>query len=204
MKCLECGTEFDEALEACPNCGCPVQDTSEAIEQREPVAEPEKPEEKPPRKKADSAVIAKLIRIITAIVIAAIGAVVIVLGTRLMEEPAQHTIGYQRASYSAQSFDVEYAKFGADFYSYIYGASDTIVDELNAINKALETVVSAENSISNAVSANINATDDLNRAVCEVGGTVVIAIGLGIVAYSLQCFGTALVPSEASKKRDDV
>ena len=24
MKCVECGTEFDDSVKTCPNCGCPV------------------------------------------------------------------------------------------------------------------------------------------------------------------------------------
>lgn len=28
MKCVECGTEFDDSVKTCPNCGCPVSNDS--------------------------------------------------------------------------------------------------------------------------------------------------------------------------------
>ena len=54
-------------------------------------------------------------------------------------------------SYRASKNDVSYAEFGADFYTYIYGATDTIVDELNAINGGMESISRSMNPIKTAI-----------------------------------------------------
>ncbi|MDY3225962.1 MAG: hypothetical protein SOW84_08880 [Candidatus Faecousia sp.] len=138
----------------------------------------------------------KKIRKITAILTALIGVIVIVMGVALMKSDAYHGVDNSSFRYVAEEYNAKSATFGADFYTYIYNASDTIVDELNAINKAMETVVKAGNSINDAVSANVDATDSLIAAVFKVGGMVIIAIGLAILAYSIPCIGAAFAPAE--------
>lgn len=134
------------------------------------------------------------IKKITAIITAVIGIIVTILGVTLMGETANHAVDDNSFRYVAENYNADYASFGADFYTYIYGASDTIVDELNDINKAMETVVKAQNSINAAVTANVLATDDLIDTVNHVGGMIVIAIGLSILAYAVQKIGVAFAP----------
>ena len=135
-------------------------------------------------------------RKITAIITAIIGIVVIILGVTIMDKTANHSVDDNTFRYSAGEYDVDYASFGADFYTYMYKSNDVIVDELDDINKALETVVKAQNSINAAVTANVEATDDLIDTVNDVGGMVVISIGLAILAYAVQCIGVAFAPAE--------
>lgn len=134
------------------------------------------------------------IKKITAIITAVIGIVVIILGATLMGETANHAVDDNSFRYVAENYNADYASFGGDFYTYIYGASDTIVDELDDINKAMETVVKAQNSINAAVTANVLATDDLIDTVNHVGGMIIIAIGLSILAYAVQKIGVAFTP----------
>ena len=134
------------------------------------------------------------IKKITAIITAVIGIVVIILGATLMGETANHAVDDNSFRYVAENYNADYASFGADFYTYIYDASDTIVDELNDINKAMETVVKAQNSINAAATANVLATDDLIDTVNHVGGMIIIAIGLSILAYAVQKIGVAFAP----------
>lgn len=126
----------------------------------------------------------KNLKKIVAIATAVIGIIVIVLGITLFSQASNYTVDEDYFTYNAESYDVEYAKFGADFYTSIYEASDVIVSELNDINEAMEIAIEAQDSINTAVSANILAT-------YKVGGAIVIAIGLGIFTYALQCFWLA-------------
>lgn len=145
----------------------------------------------------------KMIRKITAILTALIGVVVIAMGASLMKSNAYHGVDGSSFRYVAEEYDISSATFGADYYTYMYRANDTMVDELNAINKALETVVKAENAINNAASANVDATDALIAAVCKVGGMVIVAIGLAILAYSATCIGAAFAPAAAEQPQPD-
>ena len=91
----------------------------------------------------------KIIAIITIIV----GIIVIVLG--LCIQPGKVYL-HNDSIYSVPS-----AAFGADFYTYVYDGVDTIVDELDDINRGVETIASA-------------------------GKMIVISIGLLIVAMGLK------------------
>lgn len=137
----------------------------------------------------------KHLRKITAILTAVIGLVVIVLGISLMGQTAGHDVDVDKLSHDAEYYNAEYASFGGDFYTYIYGASDIIVDELYDINSGLGTVVAAQRNVAEAVAVNVEATDSLNATVCKVGGTVVMAIGLAILSCGLLALGAAFVPA---------
>lgn len=142
----------------------------------------------------------KAFRKITAVLTVIIGIGVIVFDARLMKETANHAVDDNSFRYMANegevnTFDAKYASFGADFYTYLYRASDIMVDELNEINQrmasvnsAMETVVKAQNSMNAAVTANVLASDDLIETVNKVGG-MVVAIGQFIFVYGLQSVG---------------
>lgn len=72
--------------------------------------------------------------------------------------------------YSAETFDVESATFGADFYTEIYQANDTIVNELNQINDGVETLSASMKSMA--------------EVIYFAAGMIIIAIGLGMNAIS--------------------
>lgn len=74
------------------------------------------------------------------------------------------------APYEAQPYSVSHMTFGADFYTGIYNASDTIVEELSDINGGLA-------SLSASAGAAIN-------AIYFSAGMVIIALGLGTIAVS--------------------
>ena len=91
-------------------------------------------------------------------------------------------MGYRVVSHDVEAelhkagmYDVGFSVFGGDFYTEIYKASDTIVDELNSINNGMSV-------ISNSMKSTI-------KAIYYGSGMVIIAIGLGITAFSLIEFG---------------
>ena len=137
----------------------------------------------------------KHLKKITAIITVLIGIVVIFLGTSVMDPSANHKVSAKTPSYTAGYYNAEYASFGADFYTYIYEASDIIVDELNDINSAMGVLVQAQNAATEAAAEHVEATDDLISTVGKVGGMVIVAIGLAIVANGLQAVGAAFVPA---------
>ena len=106
-----------------------------------------------------------MLKKITSIVCILIGIAVIVLGVGIKAGFDDHTVSENHYSYRAETYDLPYAKFGADFYTDIYQGSDYIVDVTNDINKSIETVVNAENGIYEATAANIEATDALIETV---------------------------------------
>lgn len=132
-----------------------------------------------------------MLKKLSSIICFILGIVVIILGTRLVAEPADHSVEDNTFRYSATDYDLPHAAFGADFYTDIYEGSDYIVDVLDDINKSMETVVKAENGIYEATAANIKATDDLIDTIYEVSGMIVIAIGAVIVAYGIANIGIA-------------
>ncbi len=68
----------------------------------------------------------KTIAIITIIV----GVIVMILGLSIQ-------------THDVSSYYITGASFGADFYTYVYDGIDTIVDELDEINKGIEAIASA-------------------------------------------------------------
>ena len=140
---------------------------------------------------------------ICAILCVVIGIAVIILGASFKGETASFRVSSSRASYTADSYNISYASFGGDFYTYIYRGSDTIVDELNDINHAIETVVKAEAGIQDAVATNVEAVNGLIRTVNKAAGLIVMAIGLGILAFGLNGLGKAfdVKPAEGPAAR---
>ena len=131
---------------------------------------------------------------ISAIIMAVIGVIVIILGAVLTGQSANYAVEDNSFRYVANEYDADYAAFGGDFYTYVYGASDIIVDELDEINRALETVVRAQDSINAAVTANVLATDALINTVNKVGGMIIISIGLTILAFAVKNLLVVIVP----------
>lgn len=74
-------------------------------------------------------------------------------------------------NYTASSYQVEDYEFGPDFYTQIYQATGTAAKELNDINGGIQ-------SLSSSINAGI-------KAIYTVSGTIIIAIGLGTIAVSL-------------------
>lgn len=132
-----------------------------------------------------------MLRKITSVICIIIGLVVIILGISFNANLKTHGTDGATVQYSAKNYDLEYASFGGDFYTYIYKGSDTIVDVLDEINKSMETVVNGENAMINTTKANIKATDALAETVEKVGKTVIIAIGLLTLAFGVNSLGKA-------------
>lgn len=145
LKCKECGTIFEPGTKECPVCGCPIEEVKV-----ECVA----PTKTQTTKKFNVMSIISLL----------LGIVIIIMGITVMN--AEVSID----TYSAKHYDADYAAFGGDFYTEIYGASDMIVDELNDINGSIEIL-----SESMAAMANV---------IYYPAGMMIIALGLGVVAVS--------------------
>lgn len=154
LKCKECGAPLTEGMTECPSCGCPVQPESFAPQ------ELSAPQEQP---KASAA--AKKMKFnITSIIALLLGIIIIGIGVSVTSK------SLTLADYSAKTYQVDSARFGADFYTDIYEASDVMVDELSAINGGIE-----------AVSVSVNtAAREIHSAI----GILIISLGLGVVAVS--------------------
>ena len=154
-KCPECGEVILENLHECPRCGCPLEDNIPTTVPQETQPKISKEKEVHSKKKVN---IMPLISLV-------IGIIVFILGCTLLNHK------YSLETYSARSYNVDSAAFGADFYTEIYGASDTIVDGgIATISSAFTEIV---------------------YAIYFSGGIIVIALGLGIVAMSLLHIGKA-------------
>jgi len=130
-----------------------------------------------------------MLKKIISIVMVIIGIVAIVLGAGLMDESASGKSFTHTASFN----DAEGASFGGDFYTYIYEASDIIVDELYSIDKGMSVIIEAQNyQIKKAV--------ETTNAIYETGGMVVIAIGMAIVASGLGMLAVAFTPAPKAPK----
>ena len=138
----------------------------------------------------------KHLRKITAILTIVIGIAVIILGSSLGKISANYDVNTPKYSGGSNYYDAEYASFGGDFYTYIYGAADTIVDELYEMNLNLSLITDAQTDIIEAVAVNVEATNDLIKTMGKVGSTIVTAIGLAIIASGLMNLGAAFTPSE--------
>ena len=141
----------------------------------------------------------KNLKKITAVVTAVIAVIVIILGVTVLNAGTTHSVDDSSFRYSATEYDAKGASFGADFYTYVYDASDIIVDELDEINKGMETVVKAQSAINENVATGVDAIDDLIAVVCKAAGMIIISIGLAILAYAVQCIGKAFAPVETVK-----
>ena len=68
-------------------------------------------------------------------------------------------------------YSVESAKFGADFYTEIYKASDVAVDAISAVNSGIS-------SLSTSIA-------DFSEVVTYSAGMIIVAIGIGVIAVSI-------------------
>ena len=136
------------------------------------------------------------LRKITAIVTAVLGLIAIILGFTLLGEQDTHSTNGQSFGHIATVSDVPGASFGADFYTYMYDASDVMVSELSAINHAASTIIDAQNAIIKNPASTVRAADALANTISKVGGVVTIAIGMAILAYAANCAAVAFVPAE--------
>ena len=156
-KCIECGAELQERMEACPNCGCPVE---AKIAKSIPESKVERSTDK------DVTNTVKNFKFnLFAIVSMLIGVVILFIGISLSKEERDLTL------YEAKQYNVESVAFGADFYTEIYGASDTIVDELNSINLGIESLSASLSSFAGIITHTV--------------GMVIIAIGLATISISV-------------------
>lgn len=135
---------------------------------------------------------------ITAIITAILGLIVIVLGLTLLGEQDIHTTSHQSFGHTAIAYDVPGASFGADFYTYMYDASDIMVSELGSINQAASTIIDAQNAIIKNTSSAVQATDNLISTISKASGIITISIGIAILAYALQCAGKAFALPETA------
>lgn len=146
LKCKECGAILEAGAAVCPDCGCPVE---QAAEQPMPVVK-----EKPSFKLNILAVAALLL-----------GVVIIIMGMKVMRTSVSVD------TFQAKHYNTDSMTFGADFYTEIYRASDTIVDELSELNSGVET-------ISESVA-------ELANVIYEPVGTLIVTLGIGVIAVSL-------------------
>ena len=152
MRCKECGEVVAAGMTECPNCGCPVQKgetvnpdnntvgafTTDAI----PASSFSKPadtvfaggamlKQQPVKPKKHFMPLISLV----------LGVVILIMGIFVVTKKSDCDI------YSARTYSVSSLSFGADFYTEIYNASDTIVDELNGVNMGIGTLSESMNSI---------------------------------------------------------
>ncbi len=144
-KCKECGATIVQGATECPSCGCPIEEVKV-----KPVSSI----------KAQTAKKFNLMSIISLL----LGVVIIIMGITVMNKKVSID------TYSAKHYDADYAAFGADFYTEIYGASDIIVDELNDINGGVEVLSESMADMANVIYYPV--------------GMMIIALGLGVIAVS--------------------
>ena len=167
LKCKECGAVLAPDAKECPSCGCPVEEAvktdcpvkeevktecqaEEAIE-----TEPAAPKKEKQKSKFNIAAVISLL----------LGVAIIVMGiTVINKETGMET-------FSAEYYNVDYAKFGGDFYTCIYDASDTMVDELNDINNGVELLSESMSTLADVIYFS--------------AGMIIIAIGIGVSAVSV-------------------
>lgn len=146
-KCNECGAVIPEGATACPSCGCPIP------------AEVTKPSEKKQEKRKIPVAINWM-----AVISLILGVIIIFMGTSVKKK----TISL--GTYSAKHYSADEARFGADFYTEIYKASDIMVDELNDINGGIGELSESLNSMANVIYYPV--------------GTMIEGMGLGVIAIS--------------------
>jgi hypothetical protein len=158
IKCSECGTILSGDMRECPTCGCPVEKMQAEPLPVDSTSAPQEPHTLAPVSHKKKLSLVPFISLI-------LGLVTIILGFKVSARSADIPL------YDAKSYSVSYAAFGADFYTEIYGAADTIVDELSDINEGL-------GSLSESISS-------MAAVINYAAGMVIIAIGLGIVSVSI-------------------
>ena len=148
VKCTECGSEVAAGVKECPSCGCPIPEkTTETISNTVSSSTEKK-------KKINYMSIISLV----------LGAIIIIMGISVMNKEIDIE------SHNASNYDVDYAAFGGDFYTEIYGASDVIVDELDEINNGIELLSESIETVANVVYYPI--------------GMLMVSLGIGVIAIS--------------------
>lgn len=145
LKCEECGAALTPEAKECPSCGCPIE---EAKTEYEATVKTQ------PAKKFN----------VMPIISLSLGIIIIIMGITVTLKKVNID------TYSAKSYNADYAAFGGDFYTEIYKASDIIVDELNDINGGVEVLSESIVAMANVIYYPI--------------GMMIIALGLGVVAVS--------------------
>lgn len=145
LICKECGARLKPRTTECQSCGCPIEEAN-----------------------VDYPTITNVPTVnnlnVRSIISLLLGVVIVIMGITVMNKEV--TIG----TYGATHYDVDYASFGADFYTEIYGASDIIVDELNDINGGIKVLSEAMAIMANVIYYPI--------------GMMIVALGLGVIAVS--------------------
>ncbi|MBC8570098.1 hypothetical protein [Zongyangia hominis] len=141
-----------------------------------------------------------MLKKIMSIITALIGIATIALGVMLMnEKPISYVVPASNLQYTPGRYSANPAAFGGDFYTYVYDGVKTAVEELNEINHAMGVVVQSENALHQAMSIQVNATNDLIQKTAKVGGAVVLAIGLAVLAFSAFSIGSAFTRGPKAK-----
>ena len=98
-----------------------------------------------------------------------LGIAIIIMGIQVMGKKTQMN------TYTARRYAADSAKFGADFYTYVYDASDMMVDELSDINGGIALLSESMETAANVIYYPV--------------GMLIVAIGLGVVALSCTHIG---------------
>ena len=140
---------------------------------------------------------------ITSVLCVLLGIAVIAMGVTIVSESpkAGYDSSYSGFKHDADYYSADYASFGGDYYTYSYKANRIMVDELNDINSAMATLVRAQNTIIETVSDEVNTSLNLIESIEKVGGILTCAIGVGILAFSLQYVGNAFSEKPSRKKQ---
>ncbi len=159
-----------------------------------------------------------------AIVSAIISLGVVILGIYVANGLSSHASSYRYKEEKAEdiyggSYDVDSARFGADFYSYMYEASATIVAELDRSMDLQNDIHEDLVELKNEVGTGNNLSVLLAEHMSTLAGFLIMAIGLASLSFSLYNVGKAFsVPcgnankekakdiscTEASDKTDSV
>lgn len=167
LKCKDCGATLAEGTTVCPSCGSPTN----SYVKPQPIQTMSAP-----RKKEFN---------VGAIISLLIGVVIVIFGVIIMNQDADistHSARYD--THLALPYDIINYSFGADFYTEMYEASNTIVDELDDINKGLGIVSKGIASVDSGVSNISYATKELADIINYAAGVITIAVGMGVVAVS--------------------
>lgn len=148
IKCEECGEMLEAGVKECPKCGCPVPEIKQDIKKN--TAEYVEP---------------KVKKSIMPYIALILGIIILGLGIFVVKKEVVDV-----ESHTANSYNVDTAIFGADFYTEIYDASDTIVDELNDIN--------------NGVAILSESVIEIINAIYFSAGMIICAIGISVIGVS--------------------
>lgn len=186
IKCPECGNVVPENVKECPTCGYPIEVKENENKNENPTVENTVVNEESNIEKNKSVEKAlkkfqiKNIKIMPLISLV-IGVIMIIIGYKVMRQTADEEAVYTGASYSAGSYNVSDYTFGADFYSEIYEASNTIVDELDEINSNVADGFTDVNKAAEAVTSSVNNIID---TIYYVAGMLIIVLGMGTIAVA--------------------